>query len=286
MKDPVIHIKKSALLKVLQELCVMFPHETTEEILQHSQPYALRDRFTVQTSTVKSSKKASKAKAYAVAEQDVELFNRLLTFRRQQLHHRFIAVNRENPLWKIMGEVTHDAIEFIKVMGIASKEDGFNHYIDRGIELMRGKYALNKFKLFRDRIAEEYSMELEIAKDPNPEKTETFIIEYINILRTETGVCIPMQELSTFQQMDLHRGRLDADNLKMKYATYIRAQFSELAYLNSVPEPAHMHGDNARNRARAYAAKKTVEHKELGTNVESMKDYYDNLSKNTKKAVQ
>lgn len=284
MRDPAIHIRKSDLLQILKDIYVMFPNEVVEEILTRSRDVAIRDRFEVQTNTIKVARKATKAKAFAVSEADVQLFNRLLTFHRKELNHRFVAIRREDSLWKQLSEVTHDALLFCETVGFPSKEEGMKWFIIRGIRMMRGKWGLNKFKYCRDAIIEEYNMEQELMQDPHPEKTLEFINAYIKVVRNESGVRISPTDFTTSQQMDLHLGRKDADSISMKYTTYIQAQFAEMAFMNSIPEPVHLHGDNAKNRARAYKGKSALANKEFGAGVESIRDYYASI-KDTEKKV-
>ena len=279
MQDPTIHITLSSLKKVLGKLSVMFPSELAEEILERSQPYAIRDRFVVTVKGTAKEKKVKKAEKFSVSEEDVELFNQLLTSYRKSNNHKFIPIRREDVMWKTLSEVTHDAIDFCNTMEYKDKSIGMLRYITKGIDMMRGKYGLNKFKSYRDRIVEEESMERILVNDNDPWKTEQFTTCYVQLMAKESGVVIDKEYFTTTKRVELLYGRLCADDMKISYVDYLKAQFAELNFMGGVPETSHLYGDNAKHRAKSYLAKRGVEAKDMEGSGGIM-EYYKTLKKN------
>lgn len=276
MTDPTLHITKSALIKILRDRAIMCPTALAEEIFLDSQPYALRDRFVAEVKGSLKAKKGKKAEGYAVAEEDVELFNKIITAYRKNLKHVFIPIRREDSSWKQLGEVASDAKQFSELHVFKELQSGYLAYITQGIDLMRGKYGLNKFKSYKDKISENFNLERTLREDTNPSGTETFTLAYINLMKEESGVWMDANEFTTNQRVDLLTSRIQADKMGVKYKEYLRAQFSELSFMGGVPETYHLHGDAAGQRVKSFLAKQGVESKDLGK-VGGMKEYYKNL---------
>ena len=276
MQDPTIHIKISDLKKVLSKLAIMFPDQLAEEILVESQPYALRNRFVAEVKGSGKAKKAKKAEKFSISEDLVEQFNGILTSYRMANSHRFIPIKREDVMWKLLSEVAHDAMEFCTTMEYKDVHTGMLRYISKGIELMRGKYGLARFKSFRDRIVDEVSLERIYAEDESPIETTQFTDCYLQLLAKEPGISKDGYTFTISQRVDLLYGRRDADLLKVDYFQYLKAQFAELNFLGGVPETVHLHGDNAKQRVRSYLAKQGVGSKDMD-NSESMVEYYKRL---------
>lgn len=281
MLNPTIHITLWDLHDILKGLSVMFPSDLAQEIFDASEPYAIRDRFVVEKSGTTKAKRVKKAQAFSISDAEVEVFNGLLSAYRKAEGHRFIAIRREDAMWRQLGEVAYDAKEFCIALGYVDHNAGYLRYIKKGIELMRGKYGLNKFKYYRDRIVDEIGLERILAEDDNPEGTEKFTQAYVTMLRKESGVTQDIHSFMVTQRVDLLYGRQSAEAMKVSYSDYLRAQFAELNFMGGVPETGQLHGDQAKQRVRSHLNKVGVESKDLG-GVGSMKQYYKDLHENQK----
>ena len=278
MQDPTIHITISDLKKILTRLAVMFPEQLAEEILVESQPYAIRDRFVAEVKGSGKAKKAKKAEKFSISEDLVEQFNGILTSYRKANSHRFIPIKREDVMWKLLSEVAHDAMQFCTTMEYKDINAGMLKYISKGIELMRGKYGLARFKSFRDRIVDEISLEKIYVEDEFPIETTQFTECYLQLLAKESGISKDGYTFTMSQRVDLLYARRDADLMKVDYFQYLKAQFAELNFLGGVPETVHLHGDNAKQRVRSYLAKQGADSKDMDSS-DSMLLYYRNLKK-------
>lgn len=276
MLNPTLHITLSSLHKILQGLSVMFPRELAEEIFDASGPYAIRDRFIVEKKGSTKAKRVKKAQAFTIPDEEVEVFNGLLTSYRKAEGHRFIPIRREDAMWKQLAEVAHDAKEFCSTMGYVDTNTGYLRYIKKGVELMRGKYGLNKFKYYRDRIVDEIGLERILADDPTPETTKLFTDTYVKLLLKESGVTQDPHAFTVTQRVDLYYGATACTEMRVTPASYLKAQFAELNFMGGVPETTHLHGDQAKQRVRSYLNKQGVEAKDVGRSG-SMKQYYQDI---------
>jgi hypothetical protein len=278
MTDPTIHITKSALIAILTTRGIMCPRDLVEEIFLDSQDFALRNRFTAEVKGSTRARKAKKAEVYAIPEGEVELFNKILTSYRKTLKHVFIPIRREDVQWRLLGEIASDAKAFSELHKFTELQSGYLAYVTKGIELMRGKYGLNRFKSYKDKISDDFNLERTLRDDNNPEATEKFTLTYINLMKEESGVWMDANEFTNAQRIDLLMGRLQAEKQGVKYKEYLRAQFAELSFMGGVAETYHLHGDAAGQRVKSFLAKQGVESKDLGKSG-GMKEYYDNLKK-------
>ena len=281
MINPTIHITLQGLHDILKGLSVLFPRELAQDIFNASEPYAIRDRFVAERTGSSKAKRAKKAQAFSVSDDEVETFNGLLTAYRKAEGHRFIAIRREDAMWRQLGEVTYDAKEFCIALGYVDHKAGYLRYIKKGVELMRGKYGLNKFKYYRDRIVDEIGLERILADDDNPEDTERFTQAYVTMLRKESGVMQDEHAFTVTQRVDLLYGRRASDSMKTGHSDYLRAQFAELNFMGGVPDTGQLYGDQAKQRVRSYRNRLGVESKDLGGGG-SMKQYYKDLHENKK----
>lgn len=278
MTDPTLHITKSSLLFILRKRAIMCPEALVEEIFEDSQPYALRNRFTSEVRGSKRARRAKKAEVYTIPENEVELFNKILTAHRKTLNHVFIPIRREDVQWRLLGEVASDAKAFHELYGFTELQAGYQVYIGMGIDLMRGKYGLNRFKTYKDRIVEEFGMMKTLSSDKEKEATDRFTSTYVTLMKEESGVWMDENEFTLSQRVDLMTARAQADRMGVKYREYLRAQFAELSFLGGVAETYHLHGDAAGQRVKSFLAKQGVESKDLGKSG-GMKEYYSKLKK-------
>lgn len=246
MRDPSINLRFSTVVRLLAGV-VEDPERVAMILLREGRAVACTNRTLSVTTT---TKKALKKVNMAVDVADTELFNAILTMYRQNLKHRFIPLQKQDALWRRLGQVVEDANKFCEALEYDSKRHAYTDFIRIGIELMRDKYALQKFLGMRDTIVEIKNKEKTLADDDNFEATETFTLIYQEVIKSEYGTYAPVNSLH--KKMELFKGRTDADSLGADYRTYIKAQVAGLEWSGEPIDTSNLYGDNAKERFRAY----------------------------------
>lgn len=238
MKDPSINIKRSELLQILKELEV-YPNLANQIFLKAKGIKSNRDRVTI--------KKSSKTRLESLKQgQDiVRLFQMTLIGVRQQLgHSRITEIKPTSKKYTTLNKVAGNCKEFIHDMDIPVQQ-GVIDYVRAGLEFMGRKYGLEKFIYYHDKIVDRYRDKKTIEEDSDKELTQKIYDYYTSKVSTVVDFTV-----------DFVYCRLDLTEDKADYRIWIDAQFSKLEYLNVVPEPNQLHGENAKKRYRSYDRKK------------------------------
>lgn len=244
MRDPSLHIKKSDLIKVLNE--VKYSSRTTgkklvDEIFIQSQRYQIKDRYLeVLDNKSKLRKKMSRSQESDKGAPDkiVETFNRSLVtvLMEDNMYRKQDLVTKGHKDYILLKEIAKNAHEFCKHFDIASVKEGCEEYVRMGYGMMR-RYSLNRFKYYDSKIYALFENKLIVLQDDNRTNTMNYynlwkevMIEYSGI----DGFLDIENDYGKFAYIVL--GRIEADKNNAPYDEWIVAQFEGLSFLDQLPE--------------------------------------------------
>lgn len=257
MRDPAIHIRKSDLIKVLISSGIESPEAKADQIIREGYRYRVLNRHTIAVKTKKNEKKAEKF--VELAEVKVNKFNMILTAVRQEAGHKYIqTIGTNDRDYLLLKEVATNAEEFCKVFELGNYEKAYKLYIQLGLMMMGKKYGLNKFKYYKTQIFSLYENVLTIKQDDSPEATAELYECYLDALEQARNIRFEFNT-DPAKYVNIVYARQQADLYNAPYEDWIKAQFDGLSYLNVVPDPNQLNGDNAANRYAAFLMKKTGE---------------------------
>jgi hypothetical protein len=252
LRDPSIHIRLSTLRRIFSSLGI--PEDKAVQVVQRAYPYSLKGRLNVQ----QNAKTATKLeRLVAAGEVDVSVFNGRLYAVRTELGHKGIQrIGPNEAAYATLRDIATDAQEFVDAYSL-NRLEGYNTYIGLGIQLMGRKYALNKFKSYKERIFNRYEAFKVIDSDTDKDATKLFKQTWEQLLRQRTSVEMDI-ERDPERYVNMIYGRQDAEAAKASYRDWIGAQFEALAFLDHVPELSQLHGENALSRYERMQANKLI----------------------------
>lgn len=187
-------------------------------------------------------------------QKDVEQFNRILS------QVRFIhakkdlgSISKESREYLLLCDITASAVEFCEEFGL-TRGGGFKKFVDTGLELMNKKYAINKFKTYREKIFNRYSDARIIEADTNKEGTKEVYTIWQALMNEHTGQVLKLENSPDKYSHFVHT-REQSDKNGAEYSDWVKAQFSGLSWTNSVPELIQFHGEEALVRYSKYMKK-------------------------------
>lgn len=258
-RDPVLHIKQSDLITILNE--IEYSSRTiglklSEKIFTAAQPYQITDRYLdiLNLKSVAKKKVSRSMEADNVPNGLIEKVNLMLIDIRQKLNSRakVRGITKKSNQYLMLKEITKKAYDFSVHFDIVPKTDGVREFLELGIGFM-GKYGLNRFKTYEERIYEAFEGKLAVLTDPNKEQTRDFYAIWQEVMLEYSGI----QEITDIDK-DLTKyanmvyARAEADEYDADYRDWITGQFEGLAFLNVIPEVYQMFGEGARNRYSKY----------------------------------
>lgn len=258
MRDPILHIKKSDLVKVLAGLLEGDSKEITKfanDLLSKANRYQLRSMYVIKA----AGKTRTKLQKTVDAESGyVEKFNGMLSAMRLHKNHlNAKPVRKTDPNYIQLKEITKLAVEFAEDYGIEFKEEAFKFFISTGLDLMGKRYALNKFKYYKQKIVEKYEALEIIKRDNNPKSSERFYKVWKIVLAKYATALVDIETEEDYSHIVL--ARIEADEYNADYKQWITAQFEELAFLDAIPSLNQLYGLNAARRYQKYTTKRKRE---------------------------
>ena len=267
MRDPSIHIRRSDLIKILNDVWgLRTDAQEVTKLLDEARQYSIRNRIFVIT------KSQGKKKADSLVETDTNLlndFNRIYMGCMVSHSIKSLSIGKTSPQYKTLKEVCFNAKEFSDLFGIGY-EEGFKTYVEIGIKLLGIKFGIYRLKGYAQKIVDYFSAKLIIKSDTFSEKTDIMITAYITAVKEFFHSSITLEDDA--QRFHFIYARMDADVCKADYYDWVYAQFEKWSYLNSVPAFSQLYGDNAKIIYEMYMAKnhkdnKTKEEQEYFTKV-------------------
>jgi len=234
-RKPSLHIKHSDLFLILKE-------RASEEDAAKTMEHILRraSEFPVRRSIIVTTARAKK-KLLAVNTSSVELFNRVLTERRQSAGHvKFRQILKTDRQYQLLCEVSKDAEEFCKLYEI-SETSGFRVYCDLGIKKIGKNWGLNKFKTYKDHIFDRYERQLAISNNKNKALTDQILDYYLSTCNMHSQKR-HIWELYAHDFVYATEAILEAG---ADYKQWIDIQFKALKEFDVIPNPYNLHGEFA-----------------------------------------
>ncbi len=281
MRDPSLHITKSNLIQVLNDL--NYTARTTgailaEDIFNASQEYQIRDRYLkILNLKAKPKKKVVKSMAAEVQLEPklVEIFNKnLVALRQNTTKNPTISVQvigKTHRDYLLLKEVAKMAYEFAAHYNFDPLEDGIKKYILSGLKLMR-KYGLNRFKTYNRQIFESFEDELKVLTDDNRSETLKFHSIWQSIMLDYSTLEYGINMNSDYDKaVHFIYAREQAKELGALYTNWIVAQFEGLTFMNAVPELSQFYGENAKGRYLRYMNQSKDDEEDISSVTEDYK---------------
>ena len=255
-RDPSIHVTKSTLRAILiDQIDIIIDNgnynseDLVNTIFKAAKKYTVQHRCLLESSQ-KTARKAEKLTLSNIG--DAQLFSQLITLVRRQMHHKGIAIIREDGKeWPQIKEATKLAIDFCNDFEITDKHNGFISYITATIKAMGGKFTLNRVNSMHSFTCELYRAQERIRLDTHPDETKAAEEHYNRIILTKVGF-----GPSIITQPTKYQYFIDiVDNSNKAGVSpeiYIDAQFAAFDWKAAIPEISQMTGDKAMERLAKY----------------------------------
>jgi len=273
MRDLAIHIRRSDLLKAMEDSGIDISSIRINDLFKKALNYSIRNRVMV------ISKSGSKKKVERYIEASTNLivdFNRIYQGVVVANDIKSMAINKSSVQYLTLTEVTSQAVEFCQLFDIGY-ETGFKLYIELGLKILKNKFGIYRLKGCASRIVETYKDEKLITEDVNPKGTDIMATAWSTAVRTYFNMSIYIE---SNVRAEFIRARIDADSVDADYYDWMYAQFEKWQFLNKIPAFSQLYGDNAKLVYQMYMAK-------AGNANESKqeKEYFKLVKNATKKEI-
>lgn len=253
-RDPSIHITKSSLIEILEEIAIK---EDAEKLANRlfflARPYSIHTR-TITVSTERMEKKAKRL--VQSSRHDADLLSKLIYNKRQKMKHRGISpIKVANKDWGMLKEITVHALNFTNEFKL-TRRYGFLKYVEVGLSRMK-KFNLNKFLPMYQGICETYQALIEIEKDDDSEMTKQIYKIYARWVIEYTGLHDVLEELPE-RYVWFVRAREQARSMNVAVNVYMQAQFEGLDFAKGIPYPSQLVGLKATERVIRYCYKEGI----------------------------
>lgn len=263
-REPSIHITESALTKILHGLLddrigAKRINPLVFDLLSEARKYQLSERKLL------ASNKKNTQRAENINKSPLEytmIMAKAIYHVRKSLKHRGIDIAKPGTKdFTIIKDITASALEYVDELKLTGSYDTmFAKYI-RSYMSMQGKDA--KFNLLALRgkseqiIAYDKSVH-ELLSDKNSDKTERAYRKYNQYIIKQTG-----EILTHYDKMpDKYKCFMEVANrattIGITVEVWIDAQFSELEWTKSIPEPGQLIGPKAEERLQKYLYKNNI----------------------------
>lgn len=175
----------------------------------------------------------------------VDLFNRTLEAERYVGGHKAVKqIFKTDKSYNLLVDISKDADDFCRVFDLDISE-GFVIYCKYGLRVIGRNYSLNKFKTYKDKIFQSFERFQLMDNSPNID----FAIDCCNYYLDKVGITEESQLVNVWNNFG-HDFIYLADQIIDSYdfVRWIDSQFESVAYLNIVPEPYQLHGEEAMKR--------------------------------------
>lgn len=253
MRNPSVHVRRTDLLRILQELSLDVAAARINDIMREAMKCSIRNRVNISLPSV-SRKKADRL-AETPESEWVDVFNSIYNATLLENNIKDLPIHKKDPQYLTLKEITRQAMDFCHVFQ-APYEVGFKIYIQLGITILNKKYSLYRLKASGDRIAATHRDMLVILDDPTPELTKVMEESWRRAMGKFAGF-VPEQNLTSDKFVCLVYAKNDAENLKANYDDWMNAQFDKWNYLKNIPEFSQLYGENAKLIYKIYIGKES-----------------------------
>lgn len=151
--------------------------------------------------------------------------------------------------WLAYKEATKHATEFCQEFGLSLKE-GYTTYIGLGLDKMKN-FSIYKFKTLHGPIIRTYEAIFDIKNDPQPLRTQEIHKLYLKQVANRTGMSQGYEGIPE-KYTCFVKAAQEAKDMGATLEHYISAQFEAFEWCNSIPDPAQLYGEKARDRVIKY----------------------------------
>ena len=262
-RTPILHIRRDDLTVVLNK--ILPDNVAITKVVDKLYDVAKREKFQLKSMYRFEALSKTKKRGDRVLNAEntkVEIFNRLLAGIRTEQRVKGVTklILQTDKEYVVLKEITALAIDFHEQSGNNSLEQSFIFFIKVGIELMRKKYALSKFKYYKDKIYDRHVVQLVINKDNAPELSKKFYAIWKRIVKGYAPDYIDIESEEDYANIVL--ARMEADEMKATYDDWITSQFEGLSFLDVIPNFNQLYGINAKKLYQEYVNNKSYKRKE------------------------
>ena len=265
-RDPSLHIRRSALIKVLEEVDEWLKDEfgltgcpddyferVADIMLVRAKSHSCSSRSVV-ASNDKILKKTEKLKL-ASRSNTGKFAQAILLMRRKARHRGIKLIGPGDKDWLILKDICKDATEFCNEFGFELSL-GYKKYVEIGMKMMNG-FSLNRFKSLQSPISNMYEAIQEIETDKYPDRTRQAHDIFMGIISSRTGLSERYLD-NPVKYVHFVKAANEARSIGVSLEDYIRAQFAAFEWKSGVPEPSQIYGSKARERVMKYCYEKNI----------------------------
>ena len=234
MREPTIHVKVHTLKKFFGDFDEMELLKTLQE-----------DRLNRSVFKLDKRSRNSMVRAIDSDDSNVLKFQKILTLKRSVFSK---IENKKSKNYTTLLQVVKNATEFAAIYKL-NLDKAYNIYIDIALEKIGRKFSLNKLTYYNQHVIDQYKIISDVRSDYNKTGTNNLVKIYRKIL-LDKGVDFLVDKMTLL--VAFVYARQDADSNNATYKDWIEAQFEGLDYLNVVPEPDQLYGENAVKRYKKW----------------------------------
>lgn len=268
-RDPSLHISRSKLIQVLQELeeSNVFSSnialtDLARRIIARGSKYSLTTRGITITNE-KVEKKVEKL-ASALKEDSVLFSNTFYLLRKKRKHVGVTLITPTHRDWPTLKMVTELANDFCSGFGFTNKKLGYTEYINEAMDIIGSKISITRFPSIHERLCDGYQSKKAVKEDHNSGVTDTLCRLYNKRVLDMTGISMDVAskpaDLGYFVEAAkecVERG--------VSAQVYMDAQFDGLSFTNTIPYPSQISGNKAVERLARYLSKTGIRTRKTST---------------------
>ena len=239
MRRPSVHLFIEDLAKIVDE-------KTVKKIVEASKLNPVKRSLLV--ANVSQAKKINK-----INTEGVGMFNRFLEASRMERNHKAIITIMEGDRnYDTLCKVTSNANEFCRHYELP-EEIGYKIYCDIGLKKIGRNYGINKFITYNEYIFLAYEKVLAVKGDKNKDTTKELVAHYAKNISIHND-----KQLKALKKEYMHDFVYASEQLVSVGASaigWVDAQFKGLEYLEVLPKPYQLHGEEAMKRFVTHGSK-------------------------------
>ena len=242
MRNPSIHIRRSDLIKVLEDLGI--DPGVVDLLMAKAKKYSINDRIILQVNNT------TRKKVEAFVESENDMFDRFKVIYQGFLKENSIfsrAITKSDPRNAALRDISVSVKDFCEQFGL-NYTDGAKLYLRRSLEILRGSFTVNRLRSIPDKIFKSYEYTFLLSDLGN----RTMADQFYSVFKSRYNI-----ELHTDEDMaHMYYAAVDAKKAKATYQDWIDAQIEKWSFLNTVPNLSQFHGPNAALNYSIYKSKK------------------------------
>lgn len=253
MREPSIHISRSAIIKFIQDNSSI-TGQNLDEFMKFSRKHSL-DHRSLLSNNKKTQDKAQKRVKGSIG--DAQMIADIIYSTRISLKHIGVTkIKQSDPQWGQLKELIPIINEFCNQNKL-TKRQGYIEYISMGIKLFQSGRKPNYGFFIKwlaekvDWVTNEYNSIQLLKGDKTPDDTKLIHDIYCAKVIEMTGIHNNYSKDPT-QYTNFIEAKLFADNLDVDYEVFIEAQFEALAFCNGIPKITDLYGEKAKERLIRY----------------------------------